>query len=252
MESSALRVLATVLSGLSGLLIGSFLNVVIYRTPRHESIVRPPSHCPACSTELGPLENIPVISWLALRGRCRHCGVAISPRYPVVELVTGALFAGVALALPNVEAIAPLDAVVACIIATAAIDLDDEEVPPALGLITLLFAATLVAVSVAIGALGRLGWAGIDAGAAVTACGLHLAMARDGHTDLRFSAIASCAGWGFAAGWTAEGGGLAIGAIWALLALVGWLRGDVARKGMTAAAAGVSIATSVAGAIATR
>ena len=98
MEPAATRLLATVASGVFGLLIGSFLNVVVYRLPRAMSIARPPSHCPACDTQLSALDNIPVLSWLALRGRCRHCGAAISPRYPVVELATGVLFAGLALA----------------------------------------------------------------------------------------------------------------------------------------------------------
>ena len=79
-----------------GLVIGSFLNVVIYRLPAGESIVRPASHCPACSTPISPIDNVPLLSYLLLRGRCRHCRVRISPRYPAVELLTGCVFAGVA------------------------------------------------------------------------------------------------------------------------------------------------------------
>jgi leader peptidase (prepilin peptidase)/N-methyltransferase len=78
--------------GLFGLLIGSFLNVVIWRVPRHESIVAPPSHCPGCDAEIAPYDNIPVISWILLRGRCRHCGVRISIRYPLVELACAGLW----------------------------------------------------------------------------------------------------------------------------------------------------------------
>ncbi len=252
METAATRVVASVFSGVVGLLVGSFLNVVVYRLPRGESILRPPSHCPVCSTQLSALENIPVLSWLALGGRCHHCRAPISPRYPVVELVTGALFAGLAVAMPTVEPLASLDAVVACAIATVAINLDGLEVPPSLGWIALSCSATLVAVSFAIGDLGRLGWAGIDAGAAVVACGLHLAVGRSNPTVLQGSAVVSCAAWGFAAGWVAGAGGLAIGVVWALFVLVGWLRGAVARRAMNAAAAAVSIATIVAGAIATR
>jgi leader peptidase (prepilin peptidase)/N-methyltransferase len=81
---------------LLGLVIGSFLNVVIWRVPRKESIVRPGSHCPSCEQELSPAENIPVVSWLALRGRCRGCGAKISPRYPLVELGCAVLFAVIA------------------------------------------------------------------------------------------------------------------------------------------------------------
>ena len=77
---------------LLGLLIGSFLNVCIHRLPRGESLISPGSRCPHCGYALGALDNIPVISYLALRGRCRRCRTRISPRYPVVELVTALLF----------------------------------------------------------------------------------------------------------------------------------------------------------------
>src|SRR5919199_5848658 len=80
-----------------GLIVGSFLNVVAYRVPRGESLVKPRSRCPRCGEEVRPYDNIPVLSWLVLRGRCRHCGERISPRYPAVELVTALVFAAVAL-----------------------------------------------------------------------------------------------------------------------------------------------------------
>ncbi len=75
-----------------GLLIGSFLNVCIWRLPREESIIRPGSHCPACSTALGARDLVPVLSWIFLRGKCRYCAEKISARYPLVELLTGGLF----------------------------------------------------------------------------------------------------------------------------------------------------------------
>ncbi len=81
---------------LFGLAIGSFLNVVIYRVPRKESVVSPPSACPSCQTPISARDNIPVISWVLLRGRCRHCQAPISWQYPAVELATAALFAGTA------------------------------------------------------------------------------------------------------------------------------------------------------------
>jgi leader peptidase (prepilin peptidase)/N-methyltransferase len=80
-----------------GLVVGSFLNVVVWRVPRGESVVSPPSHCPGCDTPLTPLENVPVVSWVALRGRCRTCGTHISARYPVVELACAGLWTAMAL-----------------------------------------------------------------------------------------------------------------------------------------------------------
>src|SRR5438874_4651416 len=82
----------SVLALLFGLLIGSFLNVCIHRWPRGRSVVKPRSHCVRCRKVLSWYENIPVFSYIALRGRCRHCGKHISIRYPIVELMTGLLF----------------------------------------------------------------------------------------------------------------------------------------------------------------
>lgn len=87
------NIIAAVLLGLFGLLFGSFGNVVIWRIPRGESIVSPPSHCPRCGHEVRWFDNVPVASWLVLRGRCRDCGEPISVRYPVVEAISGALWA---------------------------------------------------------------------------------------------------------------------------------------------------------------
>lgn len=81
------------IAGVLGLLIGSFLNVVVWRLPRGESLSKPPSHCPACGHAIRPYDNVPVASWLVLRGRCRDCGARISARYPLVELGTGVAFA---------------------------------------------------------------------------------------------------------------------------------------------------------------
>ncbi|MGO4592875.1 A24 family peptidase [Leifsonia sp. 2TAF2] len=82
--------------GVFGALIGSFLNVVVYRVPAGRSIVFPPSACGGCGTEIKPYDNIPVLSWLALRGRCRFCRTRISIRYPLVEAATALAFVGVA------------------------------------------------------------------------------------------------------------------------------------------------------------
>lgn len=123
-----------VLVGVLGLVVGSFLNVVIHRVPSGESVVRPRSRCPGCATEIAARDNIPVVSWLLLRGRCRSCGQPISVRYPIVELGTGVLFAlltavvGVDWALP---AFLYLGAVG---MALAVIDLDTHRLPDALTL----------------------------------------------------------------------------------------------------------------------
>src|SRR4051812_49527341 len=79
------------LAGAFGLIIGSFLNVVAYRLPRGESVVFPASHCPSCDRPIKAYDNVPVLSWLWLRGRCRSCHTSISARYPIVEAVTPAL-----------------------------------------------------------------------------------------------------------------------------------------------------------------
>jgi leader peptidase (prepilin peptidase)/N-methyltransferase len=85
-----------VLAIVSGAIFGSFLNVVLWRVPRGESIVTPGSHCPECGTPLRARDLIPVVSWVTLRGRCRYCGTHVSARYPLVELGTAVVFAVVA------------------------------------------------------------------------------------------------------------------------------------------------------------
>src|SRR5271170_786883 len=89
--------LAAAILGVFGLLVGSFANVVIYRVPAGRSIVKPPSGCPVCGTRVRSVDNIPVVSWLLLRGRCRSCHTPISPRYPIVEGLMGLLFAAIGL-----------------------------------------------------------------------------------------------------------------------------------------------------------
>ena len=84
-----------VLVALLGACVGSFLNVVVWRLPRGESIVQPPSHCPRCGYRLPWREKLPLLSWLLLQGRCRHCGAAVSLRYPLVEALTAGLWVAV-------------------------------------------------------------------------------------------------------------------------------------------------------------
>jgi leader peptidase (prepilin peptidase)/N-methyltransferase len=89
------------LAALLGACVGSFLNVVAWRLPREESLLRPGSHCPRCGTTLAWFENLPVLGWLLLRGRCRHCGSGIPPRYPLVELLTAGLWVAALGATPG-------------------------------------------------------------------------------------------------------------------------------------------------------
>lgn len=118
--------------GILGLLVGSFLNVVVYRTPRGESVVSPPSACPRCDAAIRPRDNLPVVSWLVLRGRCRDCGGAISARYPAVELVTALLFAGVAVVFGWSLATPAYAYLAAIAVALTLIDLDVHRLPNAI------------------------------------------------------------------------------------------------------------------------
>lgn len=86
---------------LLGACVGSFINVVVWRLPREESLLLPPSHCPRCGTRLDWFENLPVIGWLLIRGRCRHCHRPVSPRYPLVELLCAGLWVAALLARPT-------------------------------------------------------------------------------------------------------------------------------------------------------
>ena len=112
-----------------GAVLGSFLNVVIHRLPRGESLVHPRSRCPRCGTQIAGYDNIPIVSWLLLRGRCRHCGVPISPRYPAVELITALLFAAVVLVRGFDDDLILELPFVAALIALAGIDLDHKLLP---------------------------------------------------------------------------------------------------------------------------
>ena len=123
------------LVGVLGLVIGSFLNVMIYRVPRKESLIAPGSHCPSCGTPIRPWHNIPVVGWLVLRGRCAACRAPISVRYPLVELITGVLFVAVTwrLTAENLGSAVPAYLYFAAIgITLAAIDLDVRRLPNAI------------------------------------------------------------------------------------------------------------------------
>ncbi len=123
------QALTMVLFGVLGASVGSFLNVVVHRVPRGISIVRPPSACPACGAPVRPRDNLPVVSWLLLRGRCRSCGEGISVRYPVIELLTAVLFVGAAWRFERVEEAAFVALASAVLVALAFIDLEHRRVP---------------------------------------------------------------------------------------------------------------------------
>jgi len=117
------------LAAVLGAIIGSFLNVVVWRLPRGESLATPPSRCPSCEKPIAPYDNVPVVSWILLQGRCRNCGARISPRYPLVEVLTAAAFAGV-VAVRGFDSGLVLELpFVACLIALAGIDLDHRLLP---------------------------------------------------------------------------------------------------------------------------
>jgi leader peptidase (prepilin peptidase)/N-methyltransferase len=107
-----------------GLCLGSFLNVVIWRLPRGESLLRPGSHCPACGRPVRLRDNVPVLGWLLLRGRCRDCAAPVSPRYPLVELLGGAILAAAILTTPSPAEAAATALVLLGLVAVFFIDLD--------------------------------------------------------------------------------------------------------------------------------
>jgi len=113
-------------SALLGLCLGSFLNVVIWRLPRGESLLQPGSHCPACGVPVRRRDNLPLLGWLLLRGRCRDCAVPISPRYPLVELLGGAALTAAVLLTPTPAAAAVTALVLLLMIAVFFIDLDHK------------------------------------------------------------------------------------------------------------------------------
>jgi leader peptidase (prepilin peptidase)/N-methyltransferase len=134
---------------LFGLVVGSFLNVVIYRVPRNESVLSPRSACPSCRMQLAALDNVPLLSWVALRGHCRTCHTPISIRYPLVEATTAALFAGVAARLGFSWALPAFLALVGGLTALACIDLERHLLPRKVLYPTALLVVTLLVIAAA-------------------------------------------------------------------------------------------------------
>lgn len=150
---AALDALLVVFAGLLGLAVGSFLNVVIYRVPAGLSVVSPPSRCPVCEHDIRNRHNVPVLGWLILRGHCYDCKTPISPRYPVVEGVTGALFAAVAAVLLHRhlgQAVPAYLYLTAVGVALALIDFDHKRLPNAIVLPSYPVLAALLVVASAL------------------------------------------------------------------------------------------------------
>lgn len=173
-------------AALGGLLVGSFGNVVVHRIPRGASIVSPPSACPSCGAEIRPLDNIPVVSWLLLRGRCRHCRAPIAWRYPALEAGMAAAFAVTAATLDRpIELLLALPLVWSFLCLTL-IDLEHKRLPDALTY------PTLGAAIVLSGIVASQGGGGMDAWLRALACA--------GGAFLVFLAIAIAAPGGFGLG----------------------------------------------------
>jgi len=146
--------------GLAGLLVGSFLNVVVHRVPRAESLLRPASRCPHCATPIRAWHNVPVVGWLVLRGRCAACTARISVRYPLVELGTAALFVAVTARLgwsPLLPAYLYLAAIT---VALGLIDVDVRRLPNAIVLPSYVVGGLLLVPA----GLARHDWAGVVRG----------------------------------------------------------------------------------------
>lgn len=186
-----------------GLLVGSFLNVVVYRVPRGLSIVRPGSFCPQCAAPIVPWDNVPVLSYLALRGRCRHCGAHIALRYPLLELLTGGLFAlnaarfGFSLALPAYTLLA------AGLVALAAIDAERRLLPGRM--VKLIGAAVFLLLLVPTADAGS--WSRLGVAAASSACWflLYWGIRRIDERFLGFGDVRLVVVLGLALGWLGIG-----------------------------------------------
>ncbi len=175
-----------------GLAIGSFLNVVIHRVPRNLSVIRPRSSCPQCRRTLAPVENIPVLSWMLLRGRCRGCETPISFRYPLVELGTAICFVATFARFGRDWILLPFELGVAGMIALAVIDAENLVLPKRIVWLHLgLVASTMGSVAITTHRLSTLGTA---AGVAIVWCGAFFAINAAaprllGFGDVRYSLV---------------------------------------------------------------
>lgn len=157
--------LPVIVAGLLGLLVGSFLNVVAARVPRGKSIVHPGSACPHCEHPVRPRDNIPLVSWLILRGKCRDCGAKISGRYPAIEALTGLLWAAAVLRFGLTAQAGVMIVLLSALVVLSAIDLEHRLLPNVivLPMAVAVFVAQLVIsperwLELALAALGAAGY----------------------------------------------------------------------------------------------
>ncbi len=162
---------SAVMAGAFGAVLGSFLNVVAHRLPLKQSVVSPRSRCPHCKTQIRSLDNVPVVSWLLLRGRCRDCAHSIPARYPLVELGTGVLLAGVALSASDLPSLLLGVTLVLLLVPITLIDLDHRIIPNRLTLIGALSAPGIL-LATAPGALPEHLITGLAAGGFLLAAAL--------------------------------------------------------------------------------
>ncbi len=193
----------TLIVAVFGLVVGSFLNVVVWRVPRHESIVRPGSHCPSCDAELSPLENVPVLAWVVLRGHCRHCRARISVRYPLVELANAALWVGIAQRFGTSWEVPAYCALASGLVALSLIDLDHFLLPNRVLYPTGFIVAALLVLPAAIDGQWDSYLRAIEGGAAAFGVffAIHIVSPRGmGFGDVRLSFVL-----GLALGWLSWG-----------------------------------------------
>ena len=224
-------------SGVAGLVVGSFLNVVVYRLPRQMSVVEPPSHCPACEARLTFVDLVPVLSWLWLRARCRHCGVRISWRYPLVELATALLCAAAAGVLGSVLPLPSIAVVLLCALGASIVDADGATVPVALAVVSSLAIASLLPIAAVSGQVDRIAWAAL--GALLGSLG---AFVGDRASESqRWTRIALLASLAWAAGWLWPAGGAFVAA-WIVVATAATGLGTARRAPFAMLAAGSVVA----------
>ena len=138
--------MVAVLVGVAGLIVGSFLNVCIARIPEEQSIVLPPSHCPRCKTPIRWYDNIPVVSWIVLSGRCRDCKLPISPRYPLVESLTAFLWLALLDTGMEPRTFALYAVLAAVLVVITFIDIDHRIIPDVITLPSILIAPAVALV----------------------------------------------------------------------------------------------------------